>query len=352
MSINSVSIENFKSIKNISFNTKRINIFIGQPNTGKTNILEALALQSQNIFNFAYERNSSDSSSNSTISIQDIFTPALIRSKSIYDLFHNTNTRKDITITVYCDRTGKITIQYRKESNDIRFSIKPLGYYSSDELSFVVSLEGRVRVYGSIRTDTASKIFYYQFQPIKAFSNHPPIYLQVPHGENLVGILSAFPEFKKWTVDFLKNQGLTLMLKPMHNDIEIARDIDGALVSYPYFAISETLQRVIFYMAVMETHQNGILLLDELETNTFLFYTKFLAERIAMNRQNQYFITTHNPYLLMSLLEKTPKQEIAVFLCYTDDSLSTCIKSLSDEEITQVLDLNTDIFFNFNQFLP
>ncbi|RLD47927.1 MAG: hypothetical protein DRI94_13290, partial [Bacteroidetes bacterium] len=42
--INQLSIKNFKSIKELNFNPKKINIFIGAPNVGKSNILEALSL--------------------------------------------------------------------------------------------------------------------------------------------------------------------------------------------------------------------------------------------------------------------------------------------------------------------
>ena len=39
-----VEIKNFKSIKDLRLDCKRINVFIGKPNVGKSNILEALGL--------------------------------------------------------------------------------------------------------------------------------------------------------------------------------------------------------------------------------------------------------------------------------------------------------------------
>ena len=39
-----LEIENFKSVKHIELDCKRINIFIGEPNTGKSNILESLGI--------------------------------------------------------------------------------------------------------------------------------------------------------------------------------------------------------------------------------------------------------------------------------------------------------------------
>ena len=45
--IKRLSIKNFKSIKDLEIECKKINLFIGEPNTGKSNILEALGLLSQ-----------------------------------------------------------------------------------------------------------------------------------------------------------------------------------------------------------------------------------------------------------------------------------------------------------------
>ena len=42
--ITELEIKNFKSIKDIKIDCKRINVFIGEPNVGKSNILEALSL--------------------------------------------------------------------------------------------------------------------------------------------------------------------------------------------------------------------------------------------------------------------------------------------------------------------
>lgn len=44
--IDKLSIKNFKSIKSLSTDCKRINLFIGEPNSGKSNIREALGLLS------------------------------------------------------------------------------------------------------------------------------------------------------------------------------------------------------------------------------------------------------------------------------------------------------------------
>ena len=44
--ITTLNIERFKSIRTLELSCRRVNVFIGEPNTGKSNILEALGLLS------------------------------------------------------------------------------------------------------------------------------------------------------------------------------------------------------------------------------------------------------------------------------------------------------------------
>ncbi len=68
--ITNIEIKNFKSIKKVAMNNcKRINVLVGMPNVGKSNILEAMSLQSYIDDNFK-------------CSLQD-----LIRFENIRDLF-------------------------------------------------------------------------------------------------------------------------------------------------------------------------------------------------------------------------------------------------------------------------
>lgn len=72
--ITSVSIKNFKSVKSVTLtDCRRINVLIGRPNVGKSNILEALAL-----FDVPYMINTS------TKSLKN-----LIRVENTANLFHN-----------------------------------------------------------------------------------------------------------------------------------------------------------------------------------------------------------------------------------------------------------------------
>ena len=125
---------------------------------------------------------------------------------------------------------------------------------------------------------------------------------------------------------------------------------DDEIYSYPYLTLSETLQRIIFYTLAIKTNKESIILFDEPESNTFPFYTKELAERIALDETNQFFITTHNPYLLLSLIEKTKQEDLNIMITQMKD-YETRISMLSENQITEVLDLNSAVFFNFDKIL-
>ena len=83
--------------------------------------------------------------------------------------------------------------------------------------------------------------------------------------------------------------------------------------------MADTLQRIIFYLAVVETNKDSSIILEEPETHSFPPYTKLLAERIADDASNQYFITTHSPYLLQSIIEKTKLDDLNLCLTYFED---------------------------------
>ena len=76
--IKRLAVENFKSIRRLELECRRVNVFIGEPNSGKSNLLEALGLLSL----LAYEGE----------------TEAFLRTRDVRHLFHNYNIREDLKI--------------------------------------------------------------------------------------------------------------------------------------------------------------------------------------------------------------------------------------------------------------
>ena len=191
---------------------------------------------------------------------------------------------------------------------------------------------------------------FYRFSPLETFPNGQPGVLNPPFGDNLVAVLYANEELRKRIGSVVRSQGFRLQLKPGENEMLIAKDVNDELYSYPWKTVSETIRRVVFFMAVLETNQKMTLLFDEPEANTFPFYTKYLAERIALDETNQFFITTHNPYLLSSIVEKTPKDKLAVFVTRLEN-YETTVKRVPEENLPELLELDTDAFFNLNRLV-
>lgn len=84
------------------------------------------------------------------------------------------------------------------------------------------------------------------------------------------------------------------------------------------------------------------------EDRVFPVQMKVLGESIALDKTNQFFICTYSPYLISALLEKTPKEELAVFVVYWRDGRVER-KQIPDDRIPEFMEY--DPFFNLYQFI-
>ncbi|MBM4045563.1 MAG: hypothetical protein FJ279_10645, partial [Planctomycetes bacterium] len=167
--------------------------------------------------------------------------------------------------------------------------------------------------------------------------------LAPPHGQNLLSLVFSSRELRQTVADFLKPFGLQLVLKPHEKTIELQKQADDIAVAFPYHLASDTLLGIIFHTVAVASNKDATLVFEEPEAHAFPYYTKHLGERIALDKSNQYFIATHNPYLLTAILEKADKAEVAVFLTYYRDH-ETRFKRLSGDEIAGLLE--ADPFFS------
>ncbi|MBN2745686.1 MAG: AAA family ATPase [Bacteroidales bacterium] len=331
--IEELQIKNFKSIKDLKLKCKKLNIFIGNPNSGKSNIVEALALKSQNAIDYNLEQNGQS------------LSKRIFRYKDINSLFFDNNINRPIEVITDAHETvlefaiaengvieNKINFYFDKNSqqNPTKFHFTGL-----------ISRDG---------DNVETNVRYYEYTRFEKFEAAFLPHLNVPNGTNIPGLLISNPENRKWVSDFLKSFGFSLNLNPAENTIVVSKVIDDIIYSYPYQSLSETVQRVIFYILALKTNQNCTLLFDEPETNTFPLYTKFLAESFALDPTNQFFITTHNPYLLENLIQKSKIEDLNVCLIKMEN-YETQVNVLDEEQISKVLDLSSDVFFNFDNLI-
>ena len=105
MHIKSLHIQNFKSIKDLKLNANRVNVFIGEPNAGKSNILEALSF---------FSINSMDNNFRS-----------MIRYKSTRNLFYDSVIDKPLYVRTNIE-TFKLEYRKNEESDPWKYIFRIL----------------------------------------------------------------------------------------------------------------------------------------------------------------------------------------------------------------------------------
>lgn len=324
-----VVIQNFKSIRDLEITPRRVNLFIGDANTGKSNILEALAVFSEGV----YEDDQT---------LQDV-----LRFKTISDLFYDRDLSKPARImaddldwslkfeppqfALCAGIASKDGVQYTLGPNSVKLMLTPNGH-----------------IHGGDRP--VSNTRFYRFKPLPNFSDMRLDALHAPYGDNLAVLLETNKRLRDLADGLLRQKGFRLVINSDTYELVIAKEQEGRLCLFSYPTISETFRRIVFFMAILETNQNAILLLDEPETNTYPLYTAYMAERIALDESNQYFLSTHNPYVLGSTVGKTPVKDLAVFVT-TMEGYRTCVKRVPDDKLPMLLDYGPDAFLNLSKLV-
>jgi len=314
-----VSIKNYKSIRNLEFETKRVNVFVGEPNTGKTNVLDALALLSAGVHN------------------PQVFKE-FFRFRSFADLFWNQEVKNSVEVET---SQWKCVIEFHAPRFKLIFPKPELAgkIYEVDEA-------GRASTW----VDLTYGVRAYRFKALTTFGNATPGILTPPFGDNLFTVIYTNQSLRQMVGGIFRPQGFRLLLKPSDYELAIAKDVNEELYTFHWNSVSETFRRIAFLMAVLETNRESVLVLDEPEAHTFPFYTKYLAERIALDESNQFFMTTHNPYLLSSIVEKTQSKDLAVFVT-TLEQFETKLRRIPQQRLPKLLDLGADAFFNLNRLV-
>jgi len=313
--IKDLEIKNFKSIKHLRLDCKRINLFIGEPNTGKSNILETLGLLSH--INYG--------------ELKDF-----VRFESMSNLFYDENLE------------DKIEIKFDENVFHVEFQNGSFIGYSNSQKLFIYSYGGGEYT-GHV--PELEPLKSYNFKLREKFLRQEAEFLLPPDAENLLTIILTRKSLKKLVRQIFDPFGLKVVLKPQDSKIEVQKEIEDIIISHPYSMVSDTLQRIIFHLAAIETNKDSAIVFEEPESHAFPYYTKYLAERIALDKNNnQYFIATHNPYILLSILEKAHKDDVAIFITYFED-YQTKVKPLSEKDLEEIMGLGIDIFFNIERFL-
>jgi len=320
--IKSLRIENFKSIKALELDLKRVNLFIGEPNTGKSNILEALGLLSHLCYNRGLG--------------------SFVRFRIMTDIFYDHILDNNITIA-FDQQMLKIAFK-----DGIFRGVYSNGKVGQWQEIFSSGYDGA----GSRSLHKDFEQFkFYRFEVKENFPSRDSSFLHPPDGDNLLAVIFSNKKMRTLSKEIFNHFGLRLVFRLEENRIEVQKQLEDIVTAFPYSLASDTLQRLVFHLTAIYSNQRSILAFEEPESHAFPYYTKYLGEIIALNKnENQYFISTHNPYFLRSMLEKTPKPEIAVFSTHLENH-QTRVKALTEAEMKVVLEKDIDLFFDLERFL-
>lgn len=318
-----MEVKNFKSLKHLKLDCKRINIFIGEPNTGKSNILETLGIFSYGCYGVSYNANLSD----------------FVRFEMISNLFYDEDLDDEVVIK-FDDKNLRIVFENQ------RFKGQCL---EKGEWTFSFEYDYAGKGSSTNITNYSSPFKFYRFAIKKDFPIKEPGFLLPPSGGNLSAVLLAHKDLKSIASQVFTPFGFRLVIKPQENKIEVQKQYKDIIISYPYSLASDTLQRLVFYLAAIESNKKSILAIEEPEAHAFPYYTKYLAELIALDEnKNQYFISTHNHYFLLPIVEKAAKEDVAIFITYFED-YQTKVKPLSGKQLEEIMEI--DVFSNIERFL-
>lgn len=335
--IKNLEIKNFKSIKHLTLdNCKRVNVFIGKPNVGKSNILEALGLLGWWDFSFQDF-------------VKKIFFDKTIRYKNASELFYDSSLKESIHL-----ETNKTSAIIQGQLSNFHYLVANKSIISSEEKSGYwcdFSSTGSITQHGHEGEMPIEDflVLKYDFQGVESYQKEHRYGFLAPQGDNLFEIVDSNKDLRKYVASIFDENNLQFVLSTADRTFELQKSIDGYVYKYPYSSIADTFQRYIFYLAAIESNSNSVLIFEEPEVHSFPPYVKELAERIAYKKDNQFFISTHSPYLLNTLISRLNSKELNVFLTYYKD-YQTFVKPLSEESIQEVRDLGVDVFFNLDRF--
>jgi AAA15 family ATPase/GTPase len=324
--IKQIEIGNFKSIRNAKIHScKRINLFIGRPNVGKSNILEALSLFSVPYLAFYKSKNLKD----------------FVRGESAGELFYSGDFESPAYVetnialaSLMLDRVDGLDLKLFFEDKSILEH-----FYFSDNLQ-LVNRRKRALINSPVKKYT----FNTRFED-SDLSNYA---LLPPFGGNLYRAIETHEELRKEVEGIFKEYQLELVFDRASRTLKVLKHNKDSVFLIPYNSIADTLQRIIFYKAAIASNDNSVLLFEEPEAHSFPPYITQVTQEMIYHKTNQYFVATHSPFILNDLMENA-RDELAVYLIDYKQQ-ETKVKRLSDQSMHEIYQSGVDLFTNWETF--
>lgn len=359
--IRTLKIQNFKSIKSLELEPKRVNLFIGKPNTGKSNVLEALSLlETRPIKNY-------------------------IRFRDIFDIFWETDPTNKISIiteltsiSILYEReviferidsiskynklleNEKLNYKYRiKTVLDIAYDLQhpikyDLGGHETGEKVALIYPAG-VNPFEShnhpkeLSPIIGNSVKYYKFKEGIDFSRHEnTIQLLSPFGDNLSMVYNYNKDVQKVVDELLYAENFSFIYRAQTRTLEVISKPDSKYL-LPLNSLADTFLRQVFFLAAIHSNNQNVLAFEEPEAHTYPPFIKQLALEIAGPHANQFFIATHSPYLVENLWENLDENELQVYVV-SNKGEGTEVSPIPSAELNKLIQNRTDLFFNLSRF--
>lgn len=340
--IDNIEIKNFKSILDAKIkDCRRVNIFIGYPNVGKSNILEAIGL-------LTFIRQKRPTGLRNLIRFEkftQIFNYSNIEIAANIDF----NNRYSLDISYEDERVVNLRL-FHKENN---YRHSPFGLSVGRETLHSGSTENIDDFSGHFDDLKDFNVKPYKFSEAKIFNqNTSALELNIPAGKNMFEVIISNAELRKEFSDLLKPYDLDMVIDASAGDIKISpRMKDGIIHTMPISLMADTLVRLIFFKTAIVSNKDSVLVFEEPEAHMFPPYiAKFTSDIIFDNNNNQYFIATHSPFVLNDFMEDMDKEDLSIYVVGLTNG-ETVVRRLTDEEITEIYQYGVDLFFNLEDYL-
>lgn len=351
-----IEIKNFKSIKHVRFTGSRVNVFIGKPNSGKSNLLEALSL-----FNVIQGRKQNPSVYQS------------IRYATLDNLFYD----RDLENTIEIRLDNNLTELFFYQAVNVFLQIvNPSSNYLNNKDSLfsgglsLKELGAKVSFIGNTDPQRLSSMYAFftnegdQFESGYSGKEQNPVlkyefreglsyqdtfqgYLK-PFGENLYAIAQRHPVIREWISDFFEEFKLEFLFDFASRKFEIQKKEKGIVYKIPFELTPDTFRRMLFHIAAIHSNKNATLLFEEPESHSFPPYIKELSELIKADKNNTYFLTTHSPYFFSSLVEDSLKYDDISFFHVYYENYETRVRQLNQSDLDNLWGSGADVFFNID----
>lgn len=338
--LNEFSIENFKVFKEFELkNLKKVNFFVGAPNTGKTSILEALSL-------FLAK--------NPQMLLLLLEARAMVNSDSFESLFFDYDVNKPIIL-----KSGSNQLAISPTSQELILHADKLNLNSNylfqalNSLAFSFKQDEEKHILSNITFDQTGNAINFRLstnENIKTLGDNAEFICGIANRQFNTRFLD---NLNKIIADKNKNEDFQKKIKEFSKNIEEVK-FGNAQILVQQIHTQHAIDLCLFgqgfqsYVLILSTIFSGkkYILIDEIENGLHFESIDLLLKAILNSPEDvQFFITTHNEEILkrLALLLEEKDDIVTAFNIYYDAKRQLRAGQYSQEKLIFAMDNDNEI---------